>query len=126
MLVWAAPTFSDRSFGGDALNPGDTGIIVQVITVKGDSARDTTIEFVHVRNTGTATSTHIAQIALALESTTPTLPTSTPTTTVTASTTGKDLQVGIIIPTSFTVPKGQTRYLWVLVNIAGTAAISGG
>jgi len=126
VLVWAAPTFSDRSFGGDALNPGDTGIIVQVITVKGDSARDTTIEFVHVRNTGTATSTHIAQIALALESTTPTLPTSTPTTTVTASTTGKDLQVGIIIPTSFTVPKGQTRYLWVLVNVAQAAAISGG
>ncbi|MCR4391469.1 MAG: PKD domain-containing protein [Candidatus Acetothermia bacterium] len=123
----AAPTFTDRSFGGEALNPGDTGIIVQVITVKGDSARDTTIEFIQVRNTGTATSSHITQIALALESTTPTLPTSAPATTaVRAPTTGKDLQVGIVIPTSFTVPKGQTRYLWVLVDVARPAAISGG
>ncbi|MCS7240519.1 MAG: hypothetical protein NZ651_04665, partial [Candidatus Bipolaricaulota bacterium] len=44
----AAPTFSDRAFGGDPLNPGDDFIVVQVIRVTGDFARDVFIEFVHI------------------------------------------------------------------------------
>lgn len=125
--AWAAPTFSDRGFGGEALNPGDQGIIVQVITIRGDAGRDTVVEFVHVRNIGTATSSHITQIALALESTTPTLPTSLPATTpISAVTTGKDLQLGLVIPTSFTIPRAETRYLWVMVTVAGVPQIAGG
>lgn len=122
----AAPTFADRSFGGAALNPGDPWIVVQVITVRGDSAREATLEFVHVRNSGTATSTHITDIGLALATSVPATSVFTGTPAASRSTATADLQVGVILTTSFTVPRGATRYLLVLVKVAGAPAIDGG
>jgi PKD repeat protein len=123
----AAPTFTERSFGGQALNPGDQQIVVQVITIRGDAARESTIEVVHIRNPGTATSSHLVRLGIALEPGLPASPTASPGTPITwVPLAGKDLQVGIIIPTAYTIPKGATRHLWVMVDVAGVAQIEGG
>ncbi|MEN3010292.1 MAG: PKD domain-containing protein, partial [Candidatus Bipolaricaulaceae bacterium] len=121
MPMVAAPTFSDRAFGGDPLNPGDDKIVVQVIRVTGDSARDATIEFVHIRNIGTATSTQIPKIYLVWESSAPTSPLFTQTPSMTINTGTTNLQTGIIQSTNFSVPKGATRYLWIGVQVSGAA-----
>ena len=126
VIASAAPTFSDRSFGGDALNPGDDNIVVQVIQVRGDSAQDATIEFVHVRNAGSATSAHVIKLYLAWETSAPTLPTSSPSSSVPIDLSGKDLQLGVIQTASFVIPKGDTRYLWVMVKVAGATDIEDG
>ncbi len=125
-VAFSAPIFSDRSFGGEALNPGDDNIVVQVIQVRGDSARDATIEFVHIRNVGTATSAHVVKLYLAWETSVPALPTSSPSSFATIDLSGKDLQLGIIQSTNFQLPRGATRYLWVMVKVAGATAVEDG
>ncbi len=128
--IWgaiAAPTFSDRAFGGDPLNPGDDKIVVQAIKVVADSARDATIEFVHIRNMGTATATQIPKLYLVWESSAPTSPVYTLTPSVSVDLSPFDnLQIGKIISTNFSLPKGTIRYLWVLVQVAGVQAVDDG
>ncbi|MEM3486482.1 MAG: PKD domain-containing protein, partial [Candidatus Methanomethyliaceae archaeon] len=114
----AAPTFSDRAFGGDPLNPGDDEIVVQVIRVVGDSTRDATIEFVHIRNVGNATSAQIPYIYLVWDSSAPTSAVYTQSPSLTIDVATNNLQVGVIKSTNFTVPKGSMRFLWVLVKVA--------
>lgn len=123
-LAFSAPSFSDRAFGGDPLNPGDDKIIVQVIQIRGDSAQDATIEFVHIRNVGTATSTDLSSLYLALETSAPTSPTQSPSTEeLTVPLNDKNLQIGVIVSTSFSIPRRATRYLWVLVKVAGAGSV---
>ncbi|MCS7216750.1 MAG: PKD domain-containing protein [Candidatus Bipolaricaulota bacterium] len=119
----AAPVFSDRAFGGDPLNPGDDMIIVQVIRVTGDPHRDATIEFVHIRNAGTATSAQIEKIYLVWESAAPTSPVFSQTPSATINLANQNLQIGVIRSTNFAVPKGSTRYLWVGVKVAAASAL---
>ncbi|MBC7092558.1 PKD domain-containing protein [Candidatus Bipolaricaulota bacterium] len=98
-----------------------------MIKVVGDPARTAWIEFVHIRNfTGTAASTHIPKLYISWETTTPATPTQDPTSPITKDLTGVDLQTGVIIATAYEIPRGATRYLWVMVDVAGVAAISGG
>lgn len=125
-VAFSAPSFFDQAFGGGALNPGDDMIVAQVIQIRGDPAQDATIEFVHIRNAGTATSTDLAQLYLAWEQSAPILPTSEPPTSTPVSLSGENLQTGVIVPTAFSIPRGATRYLWILVKVAGVASVGDG
>lgn len=113
----AVPTFTDQDVEAGHLNPADTEIVVQTIRVAGDSTHATDFNAVQIRNGGTATYQQITRIEVRNGGT-----------TICAMDTpiGLTSQSGVTIPTTHSLPKGDTEDISILVWIGDTSVVQGG